>query len=76
MSIAPQRNVLAPMSNSHQQGRFALWNLRSSMGLAEFARKRRAANLSSIIPVGLMEVGAGPRRSVDIPPEIDIPVDF
>jgi hypothetical protein len=46
------------------------------MGLAGFALKRRAANIASIIPVGLMEVGAGPRRSVDILPEIDIPVDF
>lgn len=44
-------------------------DLMSSMGLAEFA-------IASIIPVGLMEVGAGLRRPVDILPEIDIPVDF
>ena len=46
------------------------------MGLAEFALMRRAAKNASIIPVGLMEVGAGLRRPVDILPEIDIPVDF
>jgi hypothetical protein len=33
-------------------------------------------NIASIAPVGLMEVGAGLRRPVDIFPEIDIPVDF
>ena len=46
------------------------------MGLAEFAVKRPSANIASIVPVGLMEVGAGRRRPVDILPEIDIPVDF
>ena len=30
----------------------------------------------SIVPVGLMEVGAGLRGPVDIFPEIDIPVGF
>jgi hypothetical protein len=33
-------------------------------------------NIASIAPVGLMEVGAGLRRPVDIFPEIDIPVGF
>lgn len=46
------------------------------MGLAGFALKRPSANVASMIPVGLMEVGAGPRRPVDILPEIDVPVDF
>jgi len=46
------------------------------MGFAEFAVKRPFTNVASIIPVGLMEVGAGPRRPVGILPEIDIPVDF
>jgi hypothetical protein len=46
------------------------------MGSAELAVKRPPANIASIIPVGLMEVGAGVRRPVDILPEIDIPVDF
>ena len=46
------------------------------MGTAELAVKRRSANIASIVPVGLMEVGAGLRRPVDILPEIDIPIDF
>jgi len=46
------------------------------MELADFALKRRSANVASMIPVGLMEVGAGLRRPIDILPEIDIPVDF
>lgn len=46
------------------------------MGLAEFALERPSANVASMIPVGLMEVGAGLRRPIDILPEIDIPVDF
>ena len=48
----------------------------ADLGFADFARKRRAANIASIISVGPMEVGAGLRRAVDILPEIDIPVDF
>jgi hypothetical protein len=32
--------------------------------------------IASIVPAGLMEVGAGLRRPVDIFPEIDIPVGF
>jgi hypothetical protein len=46
------------------------------MGLADFALRRPSANVDSMIPVGLMEVGAGLRRPIDILPEIDIPVDF
>ena len=46
------------------------------MGLVEFARRRPSATVASMIPVGLMEVGAGLRRPVDVLPEIDIPVDF
>lgn len=46
------------------------------MELAEFAVKRPSATIASIVLVGLMEVGAGLRRPVDILPEIDIPVDF
>jgi hypothetical protein len=46
------------------------------MGLAGFALKRPSANVASMIPVDLMEVGARPRRPVGILPEIDIPVDF
>lgn len=46
------------------------------MGLADFALKRPSATVVSIIPVGLMEVGAGLRRPVDVRPEIDIPVGF
>ena len=46
------------------------------MRLAELAVERPSANIASIIPVGLMGVGAGLRRPVDILPEIDIPVDF
>jgi len=33
-------------------------------------------NIASIVPAGLMKVGAGQRRPVDIFPEIDIPVGF
>lgn len=76
MSIAPQRDVVAPMSYSLQQGRFGIRNLMSPMGLADFALKRPSATVVSIIPVGLTEVGAGLRRPVDVLPEIDIPVDF
>ncbi len=43
------------------------------MGLA---LKRPYASVASMIPAGLMEVGAGLRRPIDILPEIDIPVDF
>jgi len=46
------------------------------MGLADFALKQPSASIASMIPVGLMEVGADLRRPVDILPEIDIPVDF
>ena len=78
MSIAPQSNLVVSMSYFPQQGRFGPGNLdlKSSTGLAEFAVKRPSANIASIIPVGLMEAGAGLRRPVDILPEIDIPVDF
>jgi hypothetical protein len=46
------------------------------MGLAKFAVNRPSANIASIVRVGLMEVGVGLRRPVDILPEIDFPVDF
>ena len=46
------------------------------MGLAEFAVQRPSANVASIIPVGLMEVGAGLRTPAGLLPEIDFPVDF
>lgn len=45
------------------------------MRFAEFVL-RRAPNFVSIVPVGLMEVGAGLRGTVDILPEIDFQVDF
>jgi hypothetical protein len=64
------------MSYSCQRGRFGFWNLRSPVGLADFALKQPSASIASMIPVGLMEVGAELRRPVDILPEIDIPVDF
>jgi hypothetical protein len=32
--------------------------------------------IASIVPAGLMEVGAGLRGLIDIFPEIDIPVGF
>ncbi len=47
----------------------------ADLGLVEFAPER-PANIVSIIPVGPMEVGAGLPKSVDVLPEIDIPVDF
>ena len=78
VSVAPQCNLVAPMSCFSRRDPIGLRNLtlRSSMGSAELAVKRPPANIASIIPVGLMEVGAGVRRPVDILPEIDIPVDF
>ena len=76
-SIAPQRNLVAPMSYYPQRGRFGLGNLklRSPMWLAGLAAIRPSANIASIIPVGLMEGGAVLRRLLDMAPEIVIPVD-
>ena len=75
MNSASKRNLAAPASHSSRRGHPGLENLdlRSTMG---FAVKRRFSDIASIIPVGLMEAGAGLRRPVDILPGIDIPVDF
>jgi len=66
MSYFPQRGHVGPGN----------LDMSSSMGLAEFAVQRPSANVASIIPVGLMEVGAGLRTPAGLLPEIDFPVDF
>jgi hypothetical protein len=76
VNTASKCNLAALKSGSSPRGHAGLENLNlvSFMGFAGFAVKRPFANIASIIPVGLMEVGAGLRRLVF--PEIDIPVDF
>jgi hypothetical protein len=73
--MAPQCNLVAPMSYSQQLGRFGLGNLnvRPSAAFAEFTVKRPLAvhSVVSIIPVGLMKPGAEPHRSAGMLPEID-----
>jgi len=78
VNTASKCNLAAPVSYASQRRQPGLKNLdlRSSMGFAEFPVRRPFANVASIIPVGLMEVGAGLRRPVGILPEIDLPVDF
>ncbi|HLX13909.1 MAG TPA: hypothetical protein VKS24_01715 [Bradyrhizobium sp.] len=75
MNTVSKRNPAAHVPYSSQRGYPGLENLdlRSTVGLVV---ERPFANIASIIPVGRMEAGVGPRKPVDILPEIDIPVDF